>query len=308
MQVSEWAGRKVLVTGGTGFLGSHLCRKLIELGAELHSSSRTPMEGNHRGLQHWPADLAEVETAKQLLTTIRPDIIFHLTSHGVGAPDLQHLLPTVRNDLTPTVNILAIATELRVGRIVLAASLEEPQPGQPTGPGSPYAAAKWAGSIYAEMCHRLYDTPFVTVRPYMAYGPGQKKFKVIPYVTLSLLQGKVPKLSSGRRPVDWIYVDDVIEGMIKAATAPGVEGCSIDLGSGQLVTIGDVVAKLVELTGARVEPEFGALSDRPIETVRVADLAYAFEKLQWQPAIPLETGLERTVKWYRKELAAARVD
>jgi nucleoside-diphosphate-sugar epimerase len=126
--------------------------------------------------------------------------------------------------------------------------------------------------------------------------------KLIPYVTLSLLRGEAPKLSSGRWQVDWIYIDDVIDGLLRAAQAPNVEGCTIDLGSGMLVPVQTIVQQLITLAGARVEPLFGALPDRPLEQVRVADTVYAWAKLGWRAVTSLEKGLEHTVEWYRKQL------
>src|SRR5262249_54050571 len=156
-------------------------------------------------------------------------------------PGIENVLPSFQHDLTTTVNVLTSATQTGVKRLVLAASLEEPVAGgADSTPSSPYAAAKFASTAYVKMFHKVYGTPAVQVRPFMTYGPGQRAHKLVPYVALSLLQNESPKIGSGQRPVDWIYIDDVIEGMYAAATAPNVEGNSIDLGSGVLVPIRDV--------------------------------------------------------------------
>jgi UDP-glucose 4-epimerase len=248
-------------------------------------------------------DLADTDSVQALFKEIRPDIIFHLTSHGVGTPGMELVLPTFRDDLLTTVNVLTAAGEIGCGRIILAASLEEPNldNGEIT-PSSPYACAKWAGSAYARMFHKLYAMPVVITRPFMTYGPGQRPHKLIPYTTLSLLRGESPRLSSGQRLVDWIYIDDVVDGFLAAAQACSVEGCTIDLGSGTLVSIRDVIVQLVELVGSEVQPLFGALGDRRMEQVRVADTAAAWTKLHWKPMIPLQKGLELTVDWFRLQL------
>lgn len=120
--------------------------------------------------------------------------------------------------------------------------------------------------------------------------------------TFFLLRGESPKLTNGQRQVDWIYVDDVVEGLLATAQVPDLEGCTVDLGSGTLVPIHAVVQQIVKLVGSQVEPLFGALPDRPREQVRVADTAYTHAKLGWKPATSLEDGLERTVDWYRRQL------
>jgi nucleoside-diphosphate-sugar epimerase len=136
----------------------------------------------------------------------------------------------------------------------------------------------------------------------MTYGPGQREHKLIPYVTLELLQGRAPKLSSGRRPVDWIYVDDVIEGMLAAVHQGGIDGCTIDLGSGTLIPIHEVVRHIVAIVGKTVNPCFGAVLERPFEKVRVADTDYVYHKLGWKAKTPLKQGLAQTVQWYQEQL------
>jgi len=112
-----------------------------------------------------------------------------------------------------TVNLLTVAANIGCRRIVLLASLEEPEPGHTdAAPASPYAAAKWTSGTYGRMFHKLYQTPVVLVRPFMTHGPRQDVRKIIPLLP-SPLQDQAPKLASGQRQVDWIYVDDVIEGL-----------------------------------------------------------------------------------------------
>lgn len=299
----SFSGQKVMVTGGSGFLGSHLSRRLVENGIEVEAVSRSIRSTQTNYLRWWQGDMADIAAVRHLLHTIRPDVIFHLSGLSTGIPDLDLVLPTFHSLLTSTVNILAVATEIGCCRIVLAASLTEPEPGDMEAtPTSPYAAAKWACGGYGRMFYKLYRTPVVMVRPFMAYGPGQDVRKLIPYVVLSLLQRQAPKLSSGNWQADWIYVDDVIDGFLQVALAANVEGCTIDLGSGELVSVRTVVEDLVKHVGTETEPIFGALPDRPLEKARIANVADAYSKIGWKPVISLEQGLEQTVDWYRKHL------
>lgn len=286
---------RVLVTGGRGFLGGHLCTALADRGADVFPVSRAH------------ADLSELDAVERVWKAARPDVVFHLTTHGVGSPELENVQATLRDDLLPTVNVLTVAA--RTGnraRVVLAASLEEPTGGGPRAvPGSGYAAAKWAATGYARMFHALYGTPVVIVRPFMTYGPGQQSHKLVPHVIRSLLDGRPPRLTSGRRLVDWVYVDDVVRGLILAGERPGIEGAEIDLGTGELVTVREVVERLAELAGSGVPVEFGSVVDRPREIERRADTATAFERLGWRPEIPLEEGLRRTVESCRAQAGIA---
>lgn len=300
---SQFAGQKVLVTGASGFIGSHLTNALSQKGAEVHAVSRFAHARDD--LHWWQADLADIASVRKLLGDIRPETIFHLSGHVTAAPGMEFALSTFDSHVVTTVYLLTAATELGCGRIVLTASLTEPQSLYADAvPSSPYAAAKWATGVYGRMFHALYHTPVTIVRPYMTYGPMQNPHKIIPYVTLSLLRGESPKLASGQWRADWVYIQDVVDGLLAAAQAPGVEGCTIDLGSGVLLSVREVVDNIVELVGASIDPSFGALPDRPAEEMRAADLASARDRLRWRPATSLESGLACTVAWYREQANA----
>ena len=184
----------------------------------------------------------------------------------------------------------------------MVGSLEEPEQSDTyVVPSSPYAASKWAGSGYARMFHALYQTPVTIARLFMVYGPAQQDLrKLIPYVTLSLLRKQPPKLTSGMRQIDWIYVGDVVDGLLAMVKAPNIEGSTIDLGSGVLVPIRTVVQKLINITDSDVEPALGSVPDRPMEQVRVANIADTYAKIGWKPTTSLDKGLEYTVDWYRE--------
>jgi len=299
----KFTGQKVLVTGASGFIGAHLCRRLVDAGAEVHALSRRPPSGDRSPLNWWEGDVAEIELVRTLFRKIRPETIYHLASHVMGAPDLHHVLPTFRANLQSSVNLLTAAAENGCKRLVMTGSLAEPEPSRgEMFPVAPYAAAKWASSGYARMFHALYGVPAVLARVFMVYGPAQKDLsKLIPYAILSLLQGKSPAISSGERLVDWIYVDDVVEAYLALAGAPGIEGQTVEIGSGKLVSIRDIVGKVVHLVGG-MEPTFGALPDRPMEPVRIADVAQTRERIGWSPRTQLTEGLSRTVEWYKEHL------
>jgi nucleoside-diphosphate-sugar epimerase len=132
----------------------------------------------------------------------------------------------------------------------------------------------------------------------MTYGPGQHETKVVPHVINSLLNGQTPALSSGLWEADWVYVDDIVDAFLSAVTQPGIEGSSIDLGSGTLTSIRDIVASLVRLTKSSIQPQFGTLADRPHQQTRVADTADADRILGWKATTSLDEGLAATVDWH----------
>ena len=303
VQPSAWGARRVLVTGGGGFIGSRLCRRLALEGAEVHAVGRSGPSHLAGIAQVWARDVARQEGLQELMEAVRPEFIFHLASEVTGSRDLEQVWPTFHSNLASTVNLLTEATKAGCERIVLAGSIEAPSWDQADAlPPSPYAAAKWASSVYARMFHALYACPVVVLRVSMVYGPEQPdRTKLIPYVARCFLDGTAPELSSGTRPVDWVYVDDVVGAHLEAARAPEAVGRSVDVGSGTRATIRQVVERLAELTGTSVAPLFGALPDRPLEEALVADVEEADRFLGWRATTDLDEGLRRTVEWLRAE-------
>lgn len=294
---------KILITGASGFIGSHLCDRLLEEAAEVHAVYRSQTPPADSRARWWRADLSDEAAVRNLFREVRPDVIFHLASHVKGAPNLEHVLPTFRSNLQSTINLLALAAEKGCRRMVITGSLAEPEPERgELFPSAPYAAAKWASSGYARMFHALYQVPVVMARVFMVYGPAQQDLtKLVPYVILSILRGETPKISSGGRLVDWIYVSDVIDGFLALAEAPGIDGGTFELGSGCLISIREIVEQLAAVVDPRAKAEFGALADRPLEPTRIAKTAETFARLGWKPKVSLQEGLERTVDWYKRE-------
>lgn len=300
--------KKILVTGGGGFIGRHLCRRLYDEGAEVHATSRVQRDEGTAPIW-WRADMADIDAARRTIGTVRPEIIFHLAG-AVGAnPTLDLVLPTYHSLLTSTVNVLMASKEFGCSRVVLTGSFTSPEPGtiEPT-PHSPYGAAKWAAVAYGRMFHNLYKVPVVTLSPFMTYGPGQPMSRLIPSVVSTLLRGELPKLTSGQISFDWVYISDVIEGFMATASAPQIDGRTIELGSGRLVSVRDVVERLCKLLGTKVKPLFGALPDRPRENEISADTNIAFELLNWRATTSLDNGLAHSIEWLKANSTENRSD
>lgn len=298
---------RILITGASGFIGSHLLRRLVEQGtAELHAISRRRQPGAGTAVRWWEGDLADQAQVRTLLSRIRPDVIFHLAGHVAGTRDLELVMPTFQSNLASTVYLLDAAARMGCRRFILTGSLEEPDAARPGEvPASPYAAAKWAAGAYARMFHALFAFPVVVLRVFMVYGPAQRdERKLIPYVIHSLLSSEPPKLTSGMREVDWIYVDDVVDGFLAAAATAGIEGSTLDLGSGELAPIRMVVERLTDMINPQISPLYGAIADRPFEQIRIADAARTESMLGWRAQVPLNDGLARTVEWYRRRAGA----
>lgn len=287
---------RVLVTGASGLIGSHL---LGLLDAEVVALSRS--ERADDGPVRWrQCDIEQPGALAAIVDAERPDVVIHLAGAVRGDRTREAVGPTLRANLVATVELLEAAAGCR--RIVLSGSLmEEPTGGAQAVPPSPYGVSRWASSAYGRMFHAIFDAPVTILRPSYAYGPGQERTKLIPYVITSLLAGESPRLSSGEREIDWIYAEDVARAYLAAATQPGVEGLTLDVGSGIRAPVSAVVEQIVELIGPTAgRPEIGAVPVRRMEQDVVPDVDAAAAALGWRAATPLEEGLRRTVASYRE--------
>lgn len=295
----------MLVTGASGLIGSHLLRALGP-SSDVVAVSRT-VRADEDGVRWLVGDFAEPGTATEIVDSVRPEVVIHLAGVVRGDRSLETVAPTLRANLVATVELLEAATRLGCRRFVLSGSLlEEPAGGGPeTIPPSPYGASRWAASGYARMFHVLFGAPVVILRPSYAYGPGQESTKLIPHVVTTLLEGESPQLSSGERLLDFVYAEDVARAYVDAASARGVEGRTIDIGSGVLTPVHQMVEQIVDLVGPTAgRPLFGSLPERPLEQEVQVELEETARVLGWRPTTSLEDGLNATVAWFRDNRTA----
>lgn len=292
---------KVLVTGATGFIGSVLAEKLLQTGADVYATSRNRGDSNN-GINWFQGDLSDLAFVETVIQKIQPDYIYHLASHVLGAREFEVVESTFRSNFLSAFNLLIATHQTPCKRLILAGSFEEYNSHSETIiPSSPYTAAKVAASNYARMFHKLYGTPVCMAALYMVYGPGQIDLtKLLPYVILKTLKGESPQMTSGVRKIDWIYVDDVVSALIQMAEAADIDGMTIDIGSGESITIEYIVKLAMELIDPAVPPEFGSVSDRPMEQERNADIDETFRKIGWRAATSLRSGLQQTIDYYAK--------
>ncbi len=300
--MTDVANRKFLVTGASGFIGHAVCARLLEMGAEVYGTSRRNIEFESDRWTHSVVDLTVADDVDELLVSSRPEFIIHLASCVTGKREIEWIRETLAGNLVTAVNVLVAAQNSGVEKTVLAGSLEEPDANDAAAvAASPYGASKWCASAYARMMRALYGTRSAVARIFMVYGPGQQDLmKLVPYVCLSAARGEAPKLMSGGREVDWIYVDDVVDGLIRLATGGPDNGEHVDIGSGTLITTGDIAERICSLAGTGIAPVLGALPDRPMEQVRKADVAATAAVLDWRPTTAIDAGLQRTYDWYRE--------
>ena len=302
-----YRGARVLVTGATGFIGTQLVAALGAGGADVQGVARRPPAMPLAGCAKLHlVDLSDLVACRALVQSTRPDRIFHLASHVTGRQDLISVVETLNANLVSSVHLLtAVAEFARPRSIVVAGSSEEPRAfslaDPQTAPYSPYAAAKLAQSAYAAFFRRTMGLPISHARIFMGYGPGQSDAKkLIPHVVSGLLRGQTPALSSGRRLADWTYISDIVDALLVLGLRPDVP--SLDIGTGKLTSVADIAMQLRDIVDPATHISLGATPDRLHEAQHVADVAKSKALTGWQAAIDLDTGLRRTVDWYRAAL------
>lgn len=294
------SGKKILITGATGFMGGHLLDEMRNKNIEIHATSRA-MQANENGgnITWWQGTLQDENFAASLFSEVEPDLVFHMAGDVTAANDIDHVSTTYHSLLTSTINLLTLAGRYNCERVLLTGSGTEPV-GENAVPNSPYSAAKWATTVYGKMFCDLYKLPVVLIRPFMGYGPGQPSGKIIPFVINSFLNHTAPRLSNGYWITDWVYINDTVQGILSAATAENCTGIPIDLGTGVLTSVREIIEKITFIMQPENGPVFGALPDRHVEHTRRADTETAFQKLNWKAATFLDDGLRQTIAWHKK--------
>jgi dTDP-glucose 4,6-dehydratase len=321
----NWTGKRVLVTGAGGFIGSHLTERLVELGASTRAFVHYNALGGCGWLDSSPLrDDIEVVAGDvcdrdSLAAAIRQrEVVFHLAAL-IAIPYSYHAPASyVRTNVEGTLNVLQAARQEGVARLVHTSTsevygtaryvpIDERHPLQAQ---SPYSATKIAADKIVESFSCSFDVPVVTVRPFNTFGPRQSARAVIPTIISQCLQGDVVRLGSVNPTRDLNFVSNTVDGFVLAGSAPGAVGLTVNLGSGREISVGALAEAIAQLCGRSARVEFDAQRIRPeaSEVQRlVADSTLAREVLAWQPKVDLTTGLERTIEWIRDHLATFRV-
>ncbi len=317
MESVSLKGRKVLVTGAGGFIGSHLAERLAEEGAEV----RAMVHYNALGRSGWLDESArsgdmeivagDVTDTESVFRHVEGrEIVFHLAAL-IGIP-YSYVAPRsyLRTNIEGTLNVLEACRRVGVERLLQTSTSEVYGTAQyvpidekhPLQGQSPYSASKIAADKMVEAFAASYALRVVTVRPFNTFGPRQSRRAVIPTIISQLLAGDAVRLGSLSPRRDLNYVTNTVAGFVAAAEATNVAGEAVNFGSGSDISIGELVGEIGRLMGktpvvesepARVRPE-GSEVERLL-----ADNAKAKSLTGWAPTVSLQDGLQRTIDWLR---------
>lgn len=303
-----------LVTGGAGFIGSHLADALVSRGHQVRvvdnfsSGKRTNVPS---GVDVVEGDLADEGVAAAAVAGC--EYVLHQAAIPSVPRSVNDPLGTNRANVDATLQVLVAARDAGVKRLVFAGSSSEygNSPVQPKredmrpAPITPYALQKWAGEQYCAMFSSLYGLETVSIRYFNVFGPRQAPDSpysgVISLFIKAFLSGQSPLIhGDGRQTRDFTYVSNVVDGVLRAATADGVSGEVINVATGGRVSLLELARALQLITGTTLQPTFGPPREGDVKDSQ-ADIFKARKMLGYEPIVPFEEGLRRTVEWFRTQ-------
>ncbi len=310
--MNELKGKRVLITGGSGFIPSHLTRRLVKGGANVTITTKyNSVIDNARIADVWndinviEADLRNFDILRQL-AVLKPEIIFHTAAYNHVGSSFDNFAEAMDSNAKGTANLLEAYEDYERFIYISSSEVYGAQDSVPfvetmtPHPISPYAIGKYAGELYAWMKMDQVGRPIAIVRPFNAYGPYQSQRAVIPEIIVKCLKGEAIPLTEGRQTREFNYVENLVDGFILAATREAALGQVINIGAGEETSIRDLLHLIHQLTDSTSELQIGALPHRPTEIWRMcADATRARDLLGWEPRVRLAEGLERTIAWHR---------
>ncbi|MEW6172028.1 MAG: SDR family oxidoreductase [Bacillota bacterium] len=305
-----------LVTGGAGFIGSHIVEELVRKGEQVRVLDNLST-GKKENLAHLAGEIELVEgditnTADVARSVKGVDYILHQAALASVDRSIQDPLLTNEVNITGTLNLLRAACENKVKRFIYASSSSvygnipslRKSEDLPADPLSPYAVTKYTGELYCRIFHRIYGLQTVALRYFNVFGPRQDPNSmyaaVVPLFISALLQGKSPVIyGDGDQSRDFVYVSNIVAANLLACSAPYAPGEVYNVGCGSQITINELLTVLKQIIKSDVTPVYQEPRPGDIRD-SLADISLARQKLGYEPSVSLQEGLEKTVAWFLK--------
>jgi nucleoside-diphosphate-sugar epimerase len=303
-----------LVTGGAGFIGSHLAEELVRRGHTVRVADSL-ITGKRSNLDHVPnvdfrqGDLADLDFARDAVQGC--DYVLHEAAIPSVPRSVKDPVTSNRANVDATLNVLVAARDAGVKRVVFAGSSSaygdtptlpkrEDMPGNPL---SPYALQKVVGEQYLQMFTRLYGLETVSTRYFNVFGPRQDPSSpysgVISVFATALLENRSPTIyGDGEQTRDFTYVANVVDGVLRACEAPRASGEIINVATGGRISLNELYRKMKAIVGATADPVYAEPRQGDVRDSQ-ADIRKAQELLGYQPTVSFDEGLKRTIAWYR---------
>jgi nucleoside-diphosphate-sugar epimerase len=303
-----------LVTGGAGFIGSHLAEELLRRGEQVRVADSL-ITGHRKNLAHLSGidfvegDLADLAVAKRAVDGI--EYVLHQAAIPSVPRSVEDPLTSNRANIDATLNVLVAARDAGVKRVVYAGSSSAygntptlpKHEDMPTHPLSPYALQKLVGEQYMQMFTSLYGLETVTIRYFNVFGPRQDPSSpysgVISIFARALLENKSPTIyGDGEQTRDFTYIANVVDGVLRAVKALGASGQVVNVATGSSISLNQLFASMREILGSSLDVAYAPVRSGDVKD-SLADITRARNLLGYEPSVSFEAGLKKTIEWYR---------
>lgn len=316
----KWlSGQRILLTGAAGFIGSHLTRRLVEIGCRViavirPSSNLWRIQDILDQVEILRCDLNHLDSdeLESNLSDVR--VIYHLAAAGVDQSD-QNIGLMLQTNVVGTLRLLKLAHILGVERFIYSGSCFEYGPGTMLSeallpmPTSEYGVSKSAAWMLVHTFSRRHSLPAVSLRPFTVYGPLEGAHRLIPHTIIKALANLNIELTRGEQTRDFVWVEDAVEAFVSAAVVTEAIGGTFNVCTGLPTSVKEVVCTVIELTGSASVPLFGALPYRENEMWTLCgDPSKAKHNLDWSAKVSLREGLYNTIQWFREHRSRYPVD
>ena len=309
-----------LVTGGAGFIGSHLSEELVRRGHtvrvadSLITGKRSNLD-HIKGVEFLEGDLADMDFAQRAVSGVQ--YVLHQAAIPSVPRSVKDPITSNRANVDATLNVLVASRDAGVRRLVFAGSSAAygntptlpKHEDMPNNPLSPYALQKIVGEQYLQMFTNLYGLETVSIRYFNVFGPRQDPSSpysgVISVFATALIENRSPMIyGDGEQTRDFTYVANVVDGVLRACEADGASGEIINVATGGRISLNHLFRTMRDLVGGKVEPTYAETRSGDVKDSQ-ADITKAKKILGYEPIVSFEEGLKRTLEWYRSTVTAA---
>ncbi|MFJ8219150.1 NAD-dependent epimerase/dehydratase family protein [Bacillus cereus] len=317
--ITSFKNKTFLITGGYGFIGSHLVRRLLNLQAKIvllirTSSNSWRLNDILKNIETYEIDIRNKKQVQDAIKKVNPDYIFHLAAYGVNSAhtDYMHAIET---NIIGTCNIIQAAKLVNCKKVIhMGSSSEYGNKMEPIhenmrlSPVDIYGSTKAAATILAHQIASENNINLITLRPFGIFGETEEPHKIFSYIILQVLQNKDVNLTLCNQLRDYCYIENIIDACILAVENTTVQNDIFNIGSGTIHPLKYYVELLFKHLNTNSRPNYGAISSRINERwIPEADVHKIKESLSWEPRINIEEGIIKTINWYKNNTHLYRI-
>src|SRR3989344_5841132 len=310
------SNKRVLITGGAGFIGSNFVYKFLDLGYQVSTFEREDsnlwrIESIKNKIEIYSPSLTDYQEVEKIINEIKPDVVLHFAAYGAYQRFQQDIAETIDINLKGTINLINTCQKAGVECFIQTGSSSEygikeksMQESDVLEADNIYGITKSASTLYCQMMAKKHNFPVAIMRPFAVYGPFEEKERLIPTIINSCLKNSDLQLSSPDSVRDFIFIDDLISAYLSAIkNINKIKGEVFNLGYGKQYTVAEVVALTKEITSSKINPVYGKVKKAQSEPkMWQSDISKSKKMLKWNPQYTLEAGLKKNIAWFKKNM------